>query len=381
MDRLERLVNLAAALLDSERPLTRAELRARLGGYPADDAAFRRGFERDKEALRQIGLPLVAVPRDGDGGEDQVAYRIDREAYELPDPGLSEEELTALRIAAGAVRTGGPWAPEVPRDALRKLAAASPERPGAGPAGGEEPRGPAGRSAGAPELAELAGGPDVAVVFGALAERRRVRFGYRGEQRLVDPWRLSYRSGHWYLAGFDHTRGASGAERLYRLDRVEGTLSATGPAEAFERPAAEASGPIPPWRLGDGPEVEVRVLVDASHAPEAVAVAGEAAVLGHAGGGVELSLQVTSREGLRSFVLGFLEHAEVLDPPEVRDELRSWLQALAGPGDPARPAGSARRGGSAAPAGSARSAGSAAPAGAGRSAGSGAQAGSDGGAR
>ena len=347
MDRLERLVNLVAALLDSGRPLTRGELRVRVGGYADDDVAFRRNFERDKETLRQIGLPLAAEARDGDGGEEQVAYRIDREAYELPDPGLSPEELTALRLAAGALRSGGPWAPSVPRDALRKLAAsarvgsddegvASGSSPGAAGGPGEDGSGAPGAA-----LTGLGGGPDVAVAFGAIAERRRVSFTYRGETRLVDPWRLSYRSGRWYLAGLDHARGEVGEERLYRLDRVESGITTTGEPGVFERPAGPAAVPIPPWRLGDGPEDEVRVLVDAEQAPEAIASAGEAAVVArHPDGAIEVQLRVTSRDGLRSWVLGFLDHAEVLEPPELRNELCRWLEAIAEPGSGTGPTGS-----------------------------------------
>lgn len=356
MDRLERLVNLVAALLDSTRPLTRGELRARVGGYSGDDVAFRRTFERDKETLRQIGLPLVAEARDGDGGDEQVAYRIDREAYELPDPGLTPEELTALRLAAGALRSGGPWAPGVSRDALRKLAASAPGGPEVSVgAPGPEVGNPVAPTLSQPgpvpgaELTGLGGGPDVAVVFGAIAERRRVGFVYRGEPRVVDPWRLSYRRGRWYLAGLDHARGEAGEERLYRLDRVEGAISATGGPGAFERPAGPAAGPIPPWRLGDGPETEVRVLVDAEAAPEAVASAGEAAVVSrHPDGSVELGLRVTSRDGLRSWVLGLLDHAEVLGPAQLRSELCHWLEGIAGPvgagpGPAADEPGTARR--------------------------------------
>jgi hypothetical protein len=83
VDRLERLVNLVAALLDSERPLTREELRTRVGGYAADDEAFRRNFERDKDALRRMGMPVVAEPLERDPGEEQVGYRVPRDRYEL----------------------------------------------------------------------------------------------------------------------------------------------------------------------------------------------------------------------------------------------------------------------------------------------------------
>ena len=47
-------------------------------------------------------------------------------------------------------------------------------------------------------------------------------------------------------------------------------------------------------------------------------------------GSVVLRFPVTNRAGFRSFVLGFLEHAEVLGPPDLREELITWLAAQAG---------------------------------------------------
>ena len=41
-----------------------------------------------------------------------------------------------------------------------------------------------------------------------------------------------------------------------------------------------------------------------------------------------VTFQVRNREGFRSFILTFLEHAEVLDPPEARADIVSWLEAL-----------------------------------------------------
>jgi predicted DNA-binding transcriptional regulator YafY len=42
-------------------------------------------------------------------------------------------------------------------------------------------------------------------------------------------------------------------------------------------------------------------------------------------------MDVTSRYGFRSFLLTFLEHAEVLGPPELRDDVVTWLEAIAAP--------------------------------------------------
>ncbi|MGH9299718.1 MAG: hypothetical protein ACRDZT_07350, partial [Acidimicrobiales bacterium] len=123
MDRLERLVNLVAALLDTSRPLTREQIHERIDGYSGDRDAFRRNFERDKELLRQMGLPLVALPVDPRHPEE-LGYRIPREDYELPDPGLDDAELAALRLAASAVQVEGAREPGAVTRALRKLGGA-----------------------------------------------------------------------------------------------------------------------------------------------------------------------------------------------------------------------------------------------------------------
>ncbi|MBO0729923.1 MAG: hypothetical protein J2P57_11740, partial [Acidimicrobiaceae bacterium] len=107
MDRLERLVNLVAALLDADVPLSRDQLQTRVGGYAGDPATARRNFERDKDLLRQMGLPLVTEALDPGRPDEQFGYRIPRDRYELPDPGLDDEEVAALRLAASAVRLEG----------------------------------------------------------------------------------------------------------------------------------------------------------------------------------------------------------------------------------------------------------------------------------
>ena len=45
---------------------------------------------------------------------------------------------------------------------------------------------------------------------------------------------------------------------------------------------------------------------------------------------VVLQVAVTNRAAFRSFVLGFLDHAEVLGPPALRADLVDWLRTLAG---------------------------------------------------
>lgn len=294
-DRLERLLNLTAALLSASRPLTAADIRERVPGYPRDSlAAFRRAFERDKEALRDMGIPLH-------GGDD--GYVIPRDEYELRDPGLDPDELAALHLATAAVRLEGLRGTE----AIWKLGGAP-------------------SAAGGAAVAALPAIPQLVPLFAAVAARAPVTFGYRGETRTVDPWRLSFSRGRWYLDGFDHDRGA---ERQFRLDRLEGDVTAGAPG-SFERPPAARDGVEQPWLLGGDDAVTARMRVDADQAAWAVDHLGADAVVARLDdGAVEVELAVTNRDAFRSFVLGFLDHAEVLEPPELREDFVAYLRALA----------------------------------------------------
>ncbi|HKH05030.1 MAG TPA: WYL domain-containing protein [Acidimicrobiales bacterium] len=321
--KLERLLNLTALLLNTPRPLSAQEIRDRIEAYPPDLAAFRRAFERDKDALRAMGFPLevaevpgTAHPVDG--------YRIPKDRYYLRDPGLTPEELAALRLASTVVRLEGVGSSA--DEGLLKLGGLVGDT--AGPDG---PDGPAGLGGG-PGLAvaALPGAPDLGPLFGAIASQTPVRFAYRGEDRTVDPYRLDYRRGRWYLSGFDHLRAA---ERLYRLDRFESRIEAlAGPR--FERPSTSVpGGQLEPWQLGEGDPIEALVLVDAPQAPWVAQHLGrEAVVEERPDGAVVVTMTVTNRDNFRSFVLTFLEHAEVLAPPEVRADVVRWLGALAGSG-------------------------------------------------
>jgi proteasome accessory factor B len=316
--KLERLLNLTALLLATPRPLTAQEIRERLETYPDDLAAFRRAFERDKDALRAMGFPLEVAEVPGTA-QPVDGYRIPKDSYYLRDPGLTPEELAALRLAASVVQLEGASA----REGLMKLGGLVDGVDGVG--GVEGLTGGAGGSEGL--AASLPGGPEVGPLFGAIAAQTPVRFAYRGERRTVDPYRLDYQRGRWYLTGYDHLREA---ERVYRLDRFESRIEPlSGPR--FERPStAVPGGPLEPWQLGEGKAIDARVLVDAPQAPWIVHHLGPGAVEEERpDGSVVVTMTVTNRDNFRSFVLSFLDHAEVLDPPELRDDLTAWLEGLA----------------------------------------------------
>jgi len=104
MKKLERLLDLVALLLETERPLTRHEIRDALppGAYAEDDVSFRRTFERDKDELRELGLPIVLEAVAG-WESSGSGYRIHRSAMEADLPALDPEELASLALASAMV--------------------------------------------------------------------------------------------------------------------------------------------------------------------------------------------------------------------------------------------------------------------------------------
>jgi proteasome accessory factor B len=164
--------------------------------------------------------------------------------------------------------------------------------------------------------------PRLADIFAAVSDRQVLSFDYQGEAREVEPHRLDFRRGRWYITAFDRARQA---ERNFRLDRIDGPVQRGVPG-AFEARHLE-SGAGAAWELGDEPAIDARLLVDAGHAYWAAHHLGDDAPQEpRPDGSVVFTVRVTNRAAFRSFVLGFLEHAEILDPPDLRADLVAWLQ-------------------------------------------------------
>ena len=300
--KIERLLTLMNALLGAPRPVRASELRQRVPGYPEDDASFKRAFERDKDELRDMGVPLLVenVP----GTDPPVAgYRIRRQDYELRDPGLEPDELEALNLAAAVIGSDG----ALGQRALFKLGGAAPSDAPA---------------------AEIPADPDLVAAFTGVAERRAVRFRYHDVDRLVNPYRLEFLRGRWYLNGFDHLRGE---ERWYRMSRVEGGVAVDATPASFQRPVEAVPGlRLDPWVLGGHTDpVVAEVWFDPAVAAAVRAEVGESQVVRDDADGLVVSLVVTNREGFRAWLLSFLDRAELRSPPELRAELVAWLTEVA----------------------------------------------------
>jgi proteasome accessory factor B len=303
--KVERLVNLTVALLETHLPMSLAELKRRTGYYDQDDErAARRMFERDKDELRRLGVPIETLPLPF---SDEVGYRVMRRDYELPDVDLSAEEVAALALAVRLTGTEG-----TPL-ALAKLAARAPD-----PVELPQPT----------THVELADAP-VGGVADAILDRTAVRFGYRtaaGDEavRTIDPYAVVRRRSAGYLVGRDHDRDAV---RAFRLDRMTELPVTVGEPRAFDPPsdldvAAAVRGP----EL-EGVEVELAVTSAARWAVELRG--GQDTGRRHDGDPV---MVVSGLDPVRdrSWILGLGADVTVLGPPSLRVAVLGALDAIVG---------------------------------------------------
>jgi proteasome accessory factor B len=291
---VERLLNLLAYLLTVSRPVAAEDIRRTVPGYSQEsDDAFHRMFERDKDVLRRIGIPLEL--KAVDGWEIEHGYQIDPNRYRLPDPGLTDDERAALWLAAQAVHLGGrPAGPE----AILKLG-------GTSLAEGIEPL--------AADLGQ--GGEVLGELFDALSDRRPVAFSYASQTRRVAPYGLGHRRGHWYLAG-----EAGQGLRIFRVDRIE-DLQIEGDANSYKLPKGfrlREALETEPWEAGTEAPLQARVRFFPDSAWWARRRLGHRPVESQPDGGLISVLTVTNRDAFLGWVLSFGDEAEVLEPPVLR---------------------------------------------------------------
>jgi proteasome accessory factor B len=309
MRRIERLINLIAALLETPRPLTAEEIREQISGYeqPSDDA-FRRAFERDKEALRAMGIPLEL--RKSDPFTDvEDAYIIPKDKYYLPDLDLEPDELAALGVAAQAVLGAGDQA----TSGLLKLTTESALPSLTGP--------------------RILWGADVATeqpllgpLYSALLDRRAVAFRYGSDEgsthRTVEGYGLVHRRGNWYLVGNDRGDGVVKAFRVSRISGVEATTSSYEVPEGFaagDRLDREA------WEWGPAPMTDATILFS-----ESVRWWAEqnlpAAVKRERSDGLEVKVPFANVDALVVWLIGFGDGVTLIEPDWARRTLLGYIE-------------------------------------------------------
>jgi len=302
---IERILNLLAFLLTADRPVTADEIRRTVAGYDqSGDAAWHRMFERDKDLLRRLGIPLVVEATDA--FEVEYGYVVPKEDYSLPDPGLTDEERAALWLAAQVVRIGGqPTGPE----AIFKL--------------GGVPM----AAAGEPLAADLGIGQEiVAEAFAAVSSRTEVTFTYRGRSRRVAPYGLVHRRGHWYLVGEDR---ADDTVKVFRVDRIP-NIELIGRGYAFERPEGlRPADAIPEASWEAGPDDMIAIV----RFDEGIAwwarrqLTGDTTVVEEADGSLTATMRVANPSAFVGWIISFEDAAEIVQPEELREQLIDRVEA------------------------------------------------------
>jgi proteasome accessory factor B len=319
----ERLLNLVICLLAARQYVSKEKIRATVAGY-ADcrtDEAFERMFERDKDELREMGVPLQTGTNSA-WFDDEPGYRISPSEYELPEISLEPDEAAVLGLAARTWQQA--TLARAASDALLKLQAAGVET-GDVSLAGIEPR----VSASEPAFEPL---------WRAVCDRRPVRFSYRTSsspevrERKLEPWGIVSWHGHWYVVGHDLDRDAS---RAFRLDRVMGTVTPYGePGTVVVPPGVDIRAQVV-GQSGSGGDAgadpadralaRVRIREGAGFP-----LRRQAATVKPDGDGWDIvELPYWDPQGLGEWLAGFGTDVVALDPPALRDAVLRRAGAVA----------------------------------------------------
>jgi predicted DNA-binding transcriptional regulator YafY len=188
-------------------------------------------------------------------------------------------------------------------------------------------------SAGIPvgELTEIPSNASLVPLFRAVTERRVVSFTYESSagtsKRSVEPWHLDFKRGRWNLTAFDLERSE---QRNFRLDRVRSEVQLDDPGSQSHPIPSTPSEQADPWEFGDNEPVVMTVRFDAEVSDFARQSLSSCTVTEQSSGAASFQVPVANWPAFRSFVLSFLDHAEIIDPPEARASMIEWLEAIGG---------------------------------------------------
>jgi proteasome accessory factor B len=279
-------------------------------------------FERDKEELRELGIPLETGKSSV--FDDEIGYRIRRQDYELPEIQLAADEAAVLGIASRvwqSAELAGAAA-----GALLKLKAASRE------VDGEDEGARLNRSI-EPRLTTQE--PSFGPLWEAVRDRRPVTFSYLASgradasKRELEPWGVVNRRGRWYVAGHDRGRDAP---RVFRMSRITGPVKMAGPPGSVKVPdGTDVRDLVKDWdrtpprdrtavlRIRDGAGVQLRRGAR-DITPETGAAAGWDRV----------TLSFADSGWYAEYLASFGADLVVLDPPDLRESvIRRLKGALA----------------------------------------------------
>ncbi|KUI23263.1 transcriptional regulator [Mycobacterium sp. GA-1285] len=325
ISKVERLMNLVIALLSTRNFITAERIRQTVSGYAdsASDEAFSRMFERDKNELRDLGIPLETGrvsqfdPTEG--------YRINREAYALPTVELTPDEAAAVAVATQLWES--PELITATQGALLKLRAAGIDIDAV-----DAP--PAITSTAA--LPGLRGSEEVlGILLSAIDSGQAVQFPHRPSRsdpyttRTVEPWGVITHRGRWYLVGHDRDRDAT---RTFRLSRIGAEVTTVGPPGAVKRPPGVDLREVVERAVGEWPSSgQAQVWIADGKGTALRQRAASATPQSHNGrAGEVITIDIGMFDRLAREVASYGPDAVALEPESLREDVVARLRAQAG---------------------------------------------------
>lgn len=320
MDRYERILTLHRKLKNARYPVTLSQL--------LDDLSCSRAtLYRDVAFLRDaLGAPVESAS----GDEAAFSYADgEGERFELPGLWLTSEELAAILALNELI---GRSDPGVLTGALAPFKSRI-QHLLADRVSGESP--PIERIRVIPYGARKLDQHTFRIVAGAVLERRRLGFRYRGRttgddnRRDVSPQRLTHYRDNWYLDAWDHDREAL---RSFAVDRISDAHTRTERARDLDNEELDEVLASSYGIFAGKPRAWATVRFSA-HA--ARWVADEHWHSGQQGswlsdGRYELRLPYSNSSELLRDILKYGADAEVVAPTELREKMKIQLQLAQG---------------------------------------------------
>lgn len=323
MNRTERLLDLITYLLNAKEPVSWRKIK---NHFPDDYAkgveeSNQRKFERDKAELISLGIPI-----DYQGGVEgqKEGYLIRKEKLFLPEIEFSPKEFSLLMLAAGAVMgdEAFPYRHQL-ESALDKITSLQ------------------NRIDPPPDEMSITYSTQKSIasqsslinkIQDSLDRRKTVKLRYHafstGEttERKVNPYGLILRRGKWTLVGWDHLRQDLRTFVVTRIEHLEVNLRRPGTPD-YEIPddfSLQQYQHQQPWELRLHEPVSVRIQVSGHRLNELLPQLINATAIEN---GV-FELKVTNQSGLVSWILSQKTDVRVLEPMDIRRQIRDVLGSL-----------------------------------------------------
>jgi len=360
--KLQRWIDLVAFLVAHRFPVAKEQIWRELPAYARgldgneqEQAAVRRMFERDKDELRSMGIPIETVANPVRSGSDDTSrYRLpqsfylprlrlvdeaddardeDGRAFRARRPAFGAESVTfdeAMRALSGlqelTTLPGFPLAGHA-KSALRKLSFdLKPDGLGEVPVQY------------APSAEAMRTSAVVAQLFGAMKRKKRLTFRYRAmtgteeAERRVRPCGLLFELGRWYLVAYDEARRDM---RVFRVGRMTAaTVNRKSPGTPdFELPSNFELSDYAnrkAWELGSEAAEEDATLRFDFPCAEWADRNDHGVLLEECDDGSQLrGFRVRNRHHLVRWVLGLAGQARIESPASLHEQLRETASTIA----------------------------------------------------